>query len=154
MVRVYSAPLWLASITLGDRELSVVAGKLSVPEALWEDAELVLPEYGFEFLGEVESAMVVTGVFEEAGAGEWVQVAPDFNISVWSEDPANPVLGTFTIERSFDGGTTALPRSDIDVAPATGGPFSISASEIEHGVQYRIVCSQLVSGVAHWRISF
>lgn len=91
----------------------------------------------------------VTGSFASATAGAWVKFRHGFNVSVWGTFSAAVVL-----ERSFDGGTTALPYTYSNGTPLSwSAPFSTPFEEPEPEVWYRLRCSNYISGTVSWRLS-
>ncbi|MEL6368405.1 MAG: hypothetical protein AAFQ16_10655 [Pseudomonadota bacterium] len=93
----------------------------------------------------------VTGTFTTTGTSPWLAVKGAFNVSVWSDDTDH----WFQIERSFDGGATAIPLSKLSNELVLEGNFSISDFyEPESNVQYRLRCTHIGSAPANYRISF
>lgn len=71
----------------------------------------------------------------------------DFNISVWGT-----FSGTVVVERSFDGGTTWIPKWP-DAVYSISSPVTFSDSEPEEGVRYRLNCTSLSNGPVNYRVS-
>jgi hypothetical protein len=90
-----------------------------------------------------------TGILSAATAGAGMYLRGKFNVSAWGT-----FVGTLTLERSFDGGTTYLPACFSDGTGVTfAAPASGCWSEPEPGVMYRLRCSAYTSGAANWRLS-
>lgn len=70
-----------------------------------------------------------------------------FNISVWGT-----FVGTVVIERSFDGGTTWLPKWP-DAVYSISSTMTFADSEPEDGVAYRLNCTAYSSGPINYRVS-
>ncbi len=96
-----------------------------------------------------QANFVVTGTFTATGVSPYFVVYGPFNISVWGT-----FSGTVLVQRSFDGGTTWLTRTDT---PSGSGSFTASTSfalsEPERGVLYQLDCSAYVSGTVNYRMS-
>lgn len=92
---------------------------------------------------------VVQGTFTATGLSPLFGFYGPFNVSVWGT-----FSGTVLLTRSFDGGTTWLPRTDT---PSGNGSFtapaSFAISEPEKGVLYQLDCSAFVSGTVNYRMS-
>lgn len=93
--------------------------------------------------------LVVTGTFTGTGLSPFYAFYGPFNVSVWGT-----FSGTILLQRSFDGGTTFLTRTDT---PLGSGSFTAEASfgisECEAGVLYLLNCSAFVSGTVNYRMS-
>lgn len=91
---------------------------------------------------------VKTGTMAAAGAGPWFALRDQTNLSLWGD-----FAGEVVLERSFDGGTTAL------VCTALGAPviFKAPATEVldepESGVLFRINFRVRTGGTLNWRVS-
>lgn len=83
------------------------------------------------------SAAFVPGVRNPAG----------FNISIWGT-----FSGTVVVERSFDDGTTWLPKWP-DAVYSISSPVSFGDEETEEGVKYRLNCTSYSSGPINYRVS-
>lgn len=76
----------------------------------------------------------------------------DFNVTVWSINPAAPWTGRILIERSFDNGANWIPVLYEAPSAVTDNharflsPFSARMFEPEMGVLYRLNCEQVKSG--------
>lgn len=71
----------------------------------------------------------------------------DFNISVWGT-----FVGTVVVERSFDGGTTWLPKWP-DAVYSISSTITFADGEPEEGVSYRLNCTAYTSGAINYRVS-
>ena len=104
-------------------------------------------------------ATPVTGTFTATGVSD--SLSPEkgsrrrrgstpFNISLWGT-----FVGTVKLERSFDGGTTWLPKTvGTDASLYTwSAPISMSDEEGEDGVAYRLNCTSFTSGSISYRLS-
>jgi hypothetical protein len=93
---------------------------------------------------------VITGTLTSVSTGNWATMAGNINVSVWGT-----FVGTVTLEKSFDGTTTAVPVSkDTSGTPASWtAPFSVYVRENEQGVNFRINCTAFTSGTINYRIS-
>ncbi len=103
--------------------------------------------------GSVDKAhYVAADTFGDTGEGAWLEAVSGrlVNISLWGTFSA-----TVTLERSFDGGTTAVPVSSDTIGTASSytAPASIQIRDDEPGVVYRLNCTAYVSGTVSWRIS-
>lgn len=100
--------------------------------------------------GREEARTVVAGTFAAPGQSAWKRFRGPFNVSIWGA-----FTGSVTLERTFDGGVTALPLSrDGAGAEATfTAPASLVVDEAESGVLYRLNCTSLTSGAANYRLS-
>lgn len=90
---------------------------------------------------------VVTGALTSTTTTPFFSFFGPFNVTLWGTFSATTVL-----ERSFDGGTTWIVRSD---APSSGSyttATSFAILEPEQGVQYRLNCT-FVSGTVNYRMS-
>lgn len=100
--------------------------------------------------GVLSSIVYDVGTFTATGNGASAQVDGNFNIAVWGT-----FVGTVVLERSFDGGTTWIPRmweftqTNVSLTSQTSGVMS----EPELGVLYRFRCSAFTSGTINYRIS-
>jgi hypothetical protein len=88
---------------------------------------------------------VICGEIGEAGVSLAHPFLGPFNVSVWGD-----FTGAIELQRSFDGGVTFLPRSDV---PVIEGPASFQVDECETHVAYRIACLSLARGVVFYRLS-
>jgi len=98
--------------------------------------------------------VIGTGSFSATSNGLGVQLVRrgDFNVSLWVA-PANTFGGTVVVERSFDGGGTWLPFTDIDgLAISWGAGVSTILTEPQEGVYWRFRCSAFSSGPINWMI--
>lgn len=90
------------------------------------------------------------GAISSVAAGPGQPAQGPFNVSVWGT-----FVATWSIERSFDGGTTWLNVSLNGSGSAnsfTAGT-TLTFSEPESGVQYRVHVTAWTSGTVNWRIS-
>ena len=96
-------------------------------------------------------AQIIAGTFNAVGVSAVFVPSrnspPGFNISVWGT-----FVGTVVVERSFDDGTTGLPKWP-DAVYSMSSPMSFSDSEPEDGVKYRLNCSSYSSGTINYRVS-
>lgn len=95
-------------------------------------------------------AKIIDGSFAAAGQSlpfGIPQNRVDFNISVWGT-----FSGTVVVERSFDGGTTWIPKWP-DAVYSISSPVTFSDSEPEEGVRYRLNCTSFSSGQINYRVS-
>ncbi|HEX9446804.1 MAG TPA: hypothetical protein VF920_02455 [Dongiaceae bacterium] len=97
-----------------------------------------------------EAVEVQTGSFSATGTSTARAIWSDFNIALWGT-----FVGTVAVERSFDGGTTFLPvaRDTSGTAATFTAPTSLSISEPERGVLYRLNCTAYTSGTINYRLS-
>lgn len=92
---------------------------------------------------------VRAGSFTGVGPAAWVQLHDDFNITLTGSLSAVVVL-----ERSFDGGDTAVPCCLPDYSELMfTAPKSFTLNEPERGVLYRFNCVEYAAGPVHWRLS-
>lgn len=77
----------------------------------------------------------------------------DFNVSIWSANPAQPFSGSVKVERSFDGGANWLAFTALSEDLSLNGTFSTTFSEPEPNVIYRLNCTSFTGGSANWRFS-
>jgi len=97
-----------------------------------------------------EALEVLNGSFAATGTSAAKALWGDFNIALWGI-----FVGTVAVERSFDGGTTFVPvaRDTSGTAASFTAPTSLSISEPEKGVLYRLNCSAYTSGTVNYRLS-
>ncbi len=97
-----------------------------------------------------EALEVLSGSFAATGQSAARAMAGDFNIALWGT-----FAGTVAPERSFDGGTTWLPvaKDTSGAAASFTVPTSLSISEPEKGVLYRLNCTAYTSGSIGYRLS-
>jgi len=98
---------------------------------------------------------LVSGTFGATGqSGSFVSDANNnlgtFNVAVWGT-----FSGSVTLERSFDGGTTWITcgKDSSGTAATYTAPASLTVSEPEQNVLYRLNCTAYVSGTINYRIS-
>lgn len=118
---------------------------------------------GIQSAGGTEQAvMYKTGVLTNAAPiGAWQAAARgQFNISVWNAAAnVGDLAGAFTervqIDRSFDGGTTALPLAYTDGTPVfVTNACTTMWEESESGVLYRLRCTNPTAPTSiNWRLS-
>lgn len=87
----------------------------------------------------------ITGTGTATPPGGYVAKQGYNNVSI-----SGTFAGTCQLVRSFDGGTTFLPRSDV---AAFTGLISQTFIEAEDGVQYGLNCSTYTSGTGIFRFS-
>ncbi|WP_448192719.1 hypothetical protein [Azospirillum sp. sgz301742] len=89
---------------------------------------------------------VLAGTFTGTGPTPWLQLHGNFNITI-----GGPFINTrFELERSFDGGATAVQRvTDI----VMDHPCSFVINEPEAGVLYRLNCAQYGGTPVLYRLS-
>ena len=97
-----------------------------------------------------EAVEVMTGSFAATGTSTPRGLWGDFNIAIWGT-----FVGTVAVERSFDGGTTFIPvaRDTSGTAASFTTPTSLSISEPERAVLYRLNCNAYTSGTISYRLS-
>jgi hypothetical protein len=91
---------------------------------------------------------VVQGTFTATGSSVSAAFYGPFNVSVWGT-----FAGTIVLERSFDGSTTWLPRTDVPGNGSYTAVASFVVAEPERGVLYRLRCSVFTSGTMNYRMS-
>ena len=91
---------------------------------------------------------VVTGVFATTVVSGFFVPRGDFNVSIWGT-----FSGTVALQRSFDGGTTFLTRTDASGNGSYTAPASFVVSEPEASVLSQLDCSVLASGSINYRLS-
>lgn len=108
-----------------------------------------LPQPG-ALLGASEKTPVA-GTFVATGTSSSFAPLPgrSFNVSLWGT-----FVGSVTLKRSFDGGTTWLPITALGSALYSwSGPVSEQTQEDESGVLYRLECTAYTSGTVNYRVS-
>jgi hypothetical protein len=97
-----------------------------------------------------EAVEVLSGTFAATGTSTPKALWGDFNVVIWGS-----FVGTIAVERSFDGGTTfvAVARDTSGTAATFTAATSLSISEPEKGVLYRLNCTAYTSGTANYRLS-
>jgi hypothetical protein len=97
-----------------------------------------------------EAVEVLSGSFAATGTSASRALWSGFNIVLWGT-----FVGTVNVERSFDGGTTFVPvaRDSAGTAMTFTAPGSLSISEPERGVLYRLNCTAWTSGSISYRLS-
>jgi hypothetical protein len=97
-----------------------------------------------------EAVEVLTGSFTATGTATPRALLGDFNIALWGT-----FVGTVAVERSFDGGTTfiAVARDTSGTAATFTAATSLSISEPERSVLYRLNCTAFTSGTINYRLS-
>jgi hypothetical protein len=90
---------------------------------------------------------VVAGTFTATGASSPFLVRGPFNVSVWGTFSATTLL-----QRSFDGGTTWLTRTDASGNGSYTAETSFVVTEPEAGVLYQL-SSTWASGTVSYRLS-
>ncbi|RAU21080.1 hypothetical protein CU669_15095 [Paramagnetospirillum kuznetsovii] len=93
---------------------------------------------------------VKTGTFAATGQSTAQVMGGYFNAALYGT-----FVGTISIERSFDGGTTwvSLSKDSTGAAASFTAPMSIVIYEPEQGVNYRFNCSAYTSGTVNYRFS-
>lgn len=94
---------------------------------------------------------VVSGTFTSTGTSPAFTPRPQymFNVSLWGT-----FVGTVSLERSFDLGTTWLPLTANGVSiESFTAPCSEQLQEDELKVQYRFNCTAYTSGTINYRLS-
>lgn len=101
--------------------------------------------------GVLSSTLNNTGTLSSVANGTGTTVSTgSINVSIWGT-----FVGTIQLQRSFDGGTTWIPRAfnwTSTLATSTV-PISWVFDEGELGVQYRVACTAYTSGTINYRIS-
>lgn len=97
-----------------------------------------------------EALEVLSGSLAATGASAGRAMWGDFNIAL-----SGTFVGTVAVERSFDGGVTYIPvaRDTSGTAASFTAPTSLSISEPEKGVLYRLNCTAYTSGTVNYRLS-
>lgn len=97
-----------------------------------------------------EALEVLGGTFAATGTSTAKALWGDFNVAIWGTFAA-----TVAVERSFDGGTTFVPvaRDTSGTAASFTAATSLSISEPEKGVLYRLNCTAYTSGTVNYRLS-
>jgi hypothetical protein len=150
---IMSAPDGLSDVTVDDIPYVVSAGTIVVPADVPKSRLDALELLGFTIIGNL-AMTALSGQFTGTGASNSLRVRGDFNVSVWPNDPAAPVIASFHMERSFDNGVTWLQVTLLDQDFALVNDFSTTLSEPEANVSYRLVCDAFTGGAAKWRISY
>lgn len=94
--------------------------------------------------------VVLSGSLTATGSSNWQEIVGTFNVAL-------TISGTQTLklQRSFDGGTTAIDVSSDSAG--TAASYTASATfncfEPEEGVLWRVNCSAYTSGTGTYRIS-
>lgn len=97
---------------------------------------------------------IVTGQLAATGRSSPINAFGTLNISMWAADPNAPVTANVVPERSFDGGTTWLPVTDLDRGIAFADfPMSTKLIEGEPGVLYSLNCTAFSGGIINYRLS-
>lgn len=96
-------------------------------------------------LANVVEEQVLTAVND---VSDWFRAEGTFNFSVWGAG-----VGSVVIERSFDGGTTAIPLTNLGQAVVFTGPASESIFGRESGVLWRARRAVATSGSVNVRFS-
>lgn len=79
---------------------------------------------------------------------DWLAFLGDCNFAL-----SGVFVGTVVIERSFDGGTTAIPLGDLNTVIAFTAPIAITLRNREPGVLHRVRLAARTSGTAKARLS-
>jgi hypothetical protein len=97
-----------------------------------------------------ESAVsVVEADLTAAGqATPWLALAGSFNLTI-----AGTFVGTAVVERSFDGGTTAVPCTNLGEVVSFSAPATERLTNDERGVLFRARCTAYTSGTIRARLS-
>lgn len=95
-------------------------------------------------------ALAARTITANGQATDWTPFRGRFNFSV-----GGVFTGTLALERSFDGGASALPVArDAAGTPATfSAPVSLELGEIEADVLWRVRATAWTSGAAAVRLS-
>lgn len=81
-------------------------------------------------------------------ATPWQEFSGRFNLHL-----AGTFVATVILERSFDGGVTAAPCTNLGAAVSFTGPASEILEAPETGVLYRLRCTAFSSGTVQARLS-
>ena len=81
-------------------------------------------------------------------ATPWQEFSGRFNLHL-----AGTFVATVILERSFDGGVTAAPCTNLGTAVSFTGPASEILEAPETGVLYRLRCTAFTSGTVQARLS-
>lgn len=90
----------------------------------------------------------LTAAAGAASVTDWADMAGEFNIEISGNG-----AGTLVVERSFDGGATAVPLTNLGAVVSFAGPASETIRSREPGVLHRIRCTVLSGGSFAARIS-
>lgn len=111
-------------------EAAPVYGGEAIPGQTW----------GASTLG---AANAVSPAFESFGS---------FNIAIWGT-----FSGTVTLQKTYDNGTNWIPAAasvgGVATAVTFTAPATLSWTEVEQGVQYRLQMNAYTSGAASYRLS-
>lgn len=97
-----------------------------------------------------QATTLLAGSLAAVGASAGVPMFGVFNLFVYGT-----FVGTVRLERSFDGGTTWVPCT-VDAAgdyASYSVPASLTVTEAENGMLYRINCTAYTSGSISYRLS-
>ena len=81
-------------------------------------------------------------------ATAWQEFSGRFNLHL-----SGSFVGTVILERSFDGGATAAPCTNLGAAVSFSSPSSEILEAPETGVLYRLRCTAYTSGPIQARLS-
>lgn len=95
-----------------------------------------------------QANVVLTGTLAATGTSPLFCFYGAFNVSLWGTWSATVVLN-----RSFDGGTTWLTRTDALGSGSYTANTSFRIAEPEKGVLYQISCTAYTSGTINYRLS-
>jgi len=106
---------------------------------------------GIKNAQEAGTLLVTEGLTSAAGDAsttEWFEFLGTANIAIWGAG-----VGTVIVERSFDGGTTAIPLTNLGTAVSFTGPASEIIFNREAGVLHRFRRTVATSGTMSVRAS-
>lgn len=119
----------------------------------------ISPTLGQPPVGDRANA-VIAGTFTGTATSPAFCLYGAFNVAIYgSGGPNGAWNGTVQLERSFDGGTTWIvcgaggTGQQAIYTTATGADVSVTGSEPELGVAYRLRCTAYVSGTINYRMS-
>jgi hypothetical protein len=97
-----------------------------------------------------QGGVLIAGTLTSATNSAAAIIYGSFNVSLWGTFSA-----TVQLQRSFDGGTTWLPVSSDPAGDPLQWtvPVSLTWTEVEHTVGYRLACTAYTSGTANYRLS-
>jgi hypothetical protein len=90
----------------------------------------------------------LTSASGDASTTEWFEFLGTANIAIWGAG-----TGTVIVERSFDGGTTAIPLTNLGAAVSFTGPASEIIFNREPGVLHRFRRTVATAGTMSVRAS-
>lgn len=99
-------------------------------------------------LADAKSEQALTAAVGAASYTPWLAFVGTANLAISGNG-----VGSVILERSFDGGTTAIPATNLGAAVTFTGPASETILNREAGVLHRLRCTAFTSGSFLARLS-